>query len=323
MITGRRRWVLLVFAMLGISSALKAQATEIPRIGFLRAEAPDALFDAFREGLREVGYVDGRNAVIEQRWANGYLDRLPGLAAELVQLKVDVIVTASTPAALAAKRATTTIPIVIASSGDPVASGLVASLAHPGGNVTGQTIMLEEVAIKRLELLKEAVPSLSRVAVLWSASNPIYAPIVKDIERAAPRIGVQVRVVAVHGPDEIDSALARIKATHCDGLYAFEDPVFRSSPKVLDFAASARLPAVYGGSEFVTNGGMMSYGPDTSQMFRHAAVYVDKILKGARPGDLPIEQPTKFLLAVNLRTAKALGIQIPDVILVRADVVIR
>jgi putative ABC transport system substrate-binding protein len=236
---------------------------------------------------------------------------------------VDVIVTASTPAALAAKRATSTIPIVIASSGDPVAGGLVGSLAHPGGNVTGQTIMLEEVAIKRLELLKEAVPSLSRVAVLWSASNPIYAPIVKDIEGAAPRIGVQVRIIPVRGPDEIDAALARIKATHCDGLYAFEDPVFRSSRKVLDFAASARLPAVYGGSEFVTNGGMMSYGPDTSQMFRHAAVYVGKILKGARPGDLPIEQPTKFHLAVNLRTARALGIQIPDAILVRADVVIR
>jgi putative ABC transport system substrate-binding protein len=195
MITGRCGWVLLVFAVLGISVALDAQSTEIARIGFLRAEAPDALLDAFQEGLREVNYVDGRNAVVEQRWANGYLDRLPGLTAELVQLKVDVIVTASTPAALAAKRATSTIPIVIASSGDPVAGGLVGSLAHPDGNVTGQTIMLEEVAIKRLELLKETVPSLSRVAVLWTASNPIYAPIVKDIEGAAPRIGVQVRII--------------------------------------------------------------------------------------------------------------------------------
>jgi putative ABC transport system substrate-binding protein len=236
---------------------------------------------------------------------------------------VDVIVTSSTPAALAAKRATSTIPIVIASSGDPVASGLVPSLAHPGGNITGQTIMLEEVAIKRLELLKETVPSLARVGVLWSASNPIYAGIVKELERAAPRIRVQLKVVAVHSPDELDAALSQIRASRCDGLYVFEDPVFRSNTKVIDFAADARLPAVYGGSEFVVAGGMMSYGPDTSEMFRHAAVYVARILKGEKPGDLPIEQPTKFHLAVNLRTVKALGVRVPDSVLVRADVVAR
>ena len=321
--SGRFRWTLLVVTAVMLGLPLAAQTADLVRIGFLRAEGPDALLDAFQRGLREVGYVDGQNVVVEQRWANGYLDRLPALAAELVQLKVDVIVTASTPAALAAKRATSTIPIVIASSGNPVASGLVASLPHPSGNITGQTIMLEEVAIKRLELLKEAVPSISRVAVLWSASNPIYEPIVKEIERAAPRIPVQVRIVAVHGPDQIDAALGHIKASRCDGLYVFEDPVFRSNTKVMDFAANARLPAVYGGSEFVTNGGLMSYGPDASEMFRHAAVFVDRILKGEKPGDLPIEQPTKFHLAVNLRTAKRLGVQIPDSVLLRADVVIR
>lgn len=318
----RLRRTLLVAGLI-FAAAPGVQATDVARIGFLRAEARDGFLEAFQEGLREVGYVDGRNAVVEQRWANGYLDRLPGLAAELVKMKVDVIVTASTPAALAAKRATKTIPIVIASSGDPVASGLVSSLAHPGGNITGQTIMLEEVAIKRLELLKEAVPHLSRVGVLWSASNPVYAKIVKELERAAPRIRVQLSVVAVHNPDELDAALAQLRASRCDGLYVFEDPVFRSNTKVMDFAAAAHLPAVYGGSEFVTAGGMMSYGPDTSEMFRHAAVYVAKILKGEKPGELPIEQPTKFHLALNLRTAKALGVQVPDSVLLRADLVIR
>ena len=189
-------------------------------------------------------------------------------------MNVAVIVAASTPAALAAKRATSTIPIVIAASGDPVASGIVASLARPGGNITGQTIMLGEVAVKRLELLKEAVPSLSRVAVLWSALNPVYGPILNDMERAARRVKVQMKVFPVRSPDEIAPALARVKGSHCDGLYIFEDAVFRSSTAVMDFATSARLPAVYGSSEFVAKGGMMSYAPDTPELFRHAAIYV-------------------------------------------------
>lgn len=295
----------------------------IPHIGFLRAEAPDRLLDAFREGMRSAGYVEGKTVLIEAVWAEGKLDRLPDLAAELVRRKVDVIVTASTPATLAAKHATSTIPIVIASSGDPVASGIVASLAHPGGNITGQTLMLEEIAIKRLELLKEAVPRISRVGVLWSASNPVYVRIVRELELAAPRLKLQVHVVPVHDLGELDRALAHVSSSRCDGLYVFEDPVFRSNRKVLDFAASAQLPAVYGGSEFVTIGGMMSYGPNTSEMFRRAADYVDRILKGAKPGDLPIEQPTKFELAVNLKTARALGLTIPDSILLLADEVIR
>jgi putative ABC transport system substrate-binding protein len=304
-------------------AAVSQQPSKVPHIGFLRAEAPDLLFDAFRDGMRSLGYIDGQSVVIEQRWAHGHLERLPELAAELVHMKVDVIVTASTPGVLAAKRATATIPIVIASSGDPVASGVVASLAHPGGNITGNTLMIEEVAIKRLELLKEAVPGISRVAVLWSASNPIYAAIVKEMERVAPGLKVQMQVVAVHDIEELDHALAQIKSAHCDALYVFEDPVFRSSSKVMDFAVSARLAAIYGGSEFVDQGGMLSYGPNTSEMFRHAAVFVDKILKGAKPGDLPIERPNKFELAVNLKTAKALGIVIPEAVLVRADRVVR
>jgi len=204
-----------------------------------------------------------------------------------------------------------------------MASGLVASLAHPGGNVTGQSLMLEEVAIKRLELLKEAVPKVSRVAVFWSASNPVYAEIVKQLQIAAPRVKVQLLVIAVHSPDELDRAFAQVKRQHCDGLYVFEDPVFRSNEKVIDFAATTRLPTVYGGREFVVVGGLISYGPNTAEMFRHAAVFVDKILKGAKPGDLPVEQPTKFELAVNLKTADALGITIPQAVLLRADEVIR
>jgi putative ABC transport system substrate-binding protein len=313
----------LVFAMLGTVPTAAQQPFNVPHIGFLRAEAPDAFLDAFRDGLHRLGYEDGKSVVIDSRWANGYLEQLPALADELVRMKVAIIVTASTPATLAAKRATSTIPIVIASSGDPVASGIVESLARPGGNVTGQTLMLEEVAIKRLELLKEAVPKVSRVAVLWSKRNPVYAPIVKRIEAAAARIKVQINVIAVGNPDEIESALARARRSQCDALYVFEDPVFRSNSAIMQFAASAHVPAVYGGSEFVAKGGMMSYGPDTWEMFRHAAVYVDKILKGAKPGDLPIEQPTKFELAVNLRTAEALEVTIPDSILVRADKIVQ
>jgi len=183
--------------------------------------------------------------------------------------------------------------------------------------------MMGEVAIKRLELLKEAVPTLSRVAVLWSALNPVYGPILKEMERAAPRVKIQMKVFPVRNPSEIASALTLVKNSHCDGLYVFEDAVFRSTTRVLDFATRARVPAVYGGSEFVAKGGMMSYGPDIPGVFRHAAVFVDKILRGAKPGELPIEQPTKFELAVNLRTAKALGITIPEPILLRADKVIQ
>ena len=320
-----RKLALSMLALVALlpGGSLAQQQTKLPHIGFLRAEAPDALFDAFRDGMERLGYVDGKTVVIEQRWANGYLDRLAQLATDLVRLQVDVIVTASTPGVLAAKHATTSIPIVIASSGNPVKTGIVASLARPGGNITGNTLMIEEIAVKRLELLKEAVPRISRVAVLWSSGNPVYAPIVREIEAAAPRIKVHTQVIAVQNPAQLDHALAQVRKSGCDSLYVFEDPVFRSSGKVIDFATKKRLPAVYGGREFVVMGGMLSYGPDAAEMFRHAAVYVDRILKGAKPEDLPIEQPTKFELVVNLKTAKALGITIPQTILLRADEVIR
>jgi len=314
----------IVLAVFAPATSLAQQKPKVPHIGFLRAEAPDFLLDAFRDGLRELGYVEGQTVVIEQRWAYGRFEKLPEMANELVRMKVDVIVTASTPAVLAVKRATSTIPVVIAASGDPVANGFVTSLAHPGGNITGLTIMIEELAVKRLEILKECVPRASRVAVLWSAANPSYASIVKNIEGAAPRVKLQPELIKVFGPDQVDSALAEVARSHADALYVFEDPVFRSNSKpISDFAAKHRLPTIYGGSEFVHDGGLLSYGPSFAEMFRRAAGYVDKILKGAKPADLPIEQLSKFELAVNLRTARALGLTIPESILVRADEVVR
>jgi len=300
------------------------QATKVFHIVFLQPDAPDFLFDAFREGLRDLGYIEGKNIVIEPRWASGHYDEVPALADELVRMNVDVIVTSATRGVMAGKRATNTIPIVIAASSDPVASGVVASLAHPGGNITGLTLMLDELAIKRLEILKETVPRISRVAVLWSTSNPTQAPLIEKIKAAAPLIKLQLEVVKVASPEGLDQALSEVKKSRADSMFVFEDPVFRAnSERIVEFAAKNRLPTVYGGSEFVHAGGLMSYGPSHADMFRRAAGYVDKILKGAKPGDLPIEQPTKFELVVNLKTAKAVGIAIPQSILLRADEVIR
>jgi putative ABC transport system substrate-binding protein len=322
----RRALGILLLALVALSPTLSKgeQATKVFHIGFLRPDAPDFLLDAFREGLRDLGYIEGKNIVIEPRWASGHYDEVPALADELVRMNVDIIVTSATPGAMAAKRATNTIPIVIASSADPVASGIVASLAHPGGNITGLTLMNDELAIKRLEILKETVPRISRVAVLWSTSNPTYARMIEKIKAAAPLIKFQVEVVKVASPEGLDQALSEVKKSHVDSIFVFEDPVFRAnSARIVKFAARNRLSAVYGGSEFVHDGGLMSYGPSHADMFRRAAGYVDRILRGAKPGDLPIEQPTKFELVVNLKTAKALGITIPQSILLRADEVIR
>jgi putative ABC transport system substrate-binding protein len=316
--------ILLGATALAPTALIGEQATKVFHIGFLRPDAPDFLLDAFREGLRDLGYIEGKNIVIEQRWASGHYDKVSALADELVRMNVDIIVTSATPGAMAAKRATNTIPIVIAASADPVASGIVASLAHPGGNVTGLTLMNDELAIKRIEILKEAVPQISRVAVLWSTSNPTYARMIEKIKAAVPLIKLQLEVVKVASPERLEQALFEVKKSHADAMFVFEDPVFRAnSAQIVEFAARNRLPAVYGGSEFVHGGGLMSYGPSHADMFRRAAGYVDKILKGAMPGDLPIEQPTKFELVVNLKTAKALGITIPQSILLRADEVIR
>jgi ABC-type uncharacterized transport system substrate-binding protein len=316
--------LLLALVALSPTASMGEQATKVFHIGFLRPDAPDFLLDAFRDGLRDLGYIEGKNIVIEQRWASGHYDKLPALADELVRMKVDIIVTSATPGAMAAKRATNTIPIVIASSADPVASGIVASLAHPGANITGLTLMNDELAIKRLEILKETVPRVSRVAVLWSTSNPTYARMLENMKAAAPLIKLQLEVVKVASPEQLDQALSEVKKSHADAMFVFEDPVFRAnSSRIVEFAGKNRLPTVYGGSEFVHGGGLMAYGPSHADMFRRAAGYVDRILRGAKPGDLPIEQPTSFELVVNLKTAKALGITIPQSILLRADEVIR
>jgi|SRR6267142_2053410 len=314
---------LCLVALLGVHSET-ITADDVIRIGFLRAEAPDMRLDYFRNGMRALGYVEGRNLIIEQRWASGNFDELPRLARDLVNLKVDVIVTASTPAAAAASRATKTIPIVIAASADPVASGLVASLGHPGGNITGLTLMVDELSTKRLELLRELVPNVKRVAVLWSANNPVYARMISEMEKTASGLGVKLEAVKVHRPSELDAALKAITARKADGLYVFEDPIFLSqAKKIVGFAAKERLPAIYGAAEFVGYGGLVSYAPSHEHFFERAAWFVDRILKGAKPGDLPIEQPTKFEFVVNLKTAKALGLTIPQSILLRADEVIR
>ncbi len=318
--------LVLVFLFCVAAEVCLASDTAKPtaHIGFLRAEAPDTSLESFRSGMRDLGYVEGRNLVIEQRWAKGKYDDLPRLAQELVDLKVEVILTASTPAALAAQRATRTIPIVIARGADPVASGLVASLARPGGNVTGLTSMVDELSTKRLELLKEVVPGIVHVAVLWVAGNPTHAPLRRRMDAIAPNLKLKLAAVIVINPSDLDQALGKIAAGNPDALYVFEEPVFSSnSAKIIGFAAKYRLPAIYGGVEFVRDGGLISYAPSFDAMFKRAAGYVDKILKGANPADLPIERPTKFELVVNLKTAKALGITIPESILLRADEVIR
>jgi putative ABC transport system substrate-binding protein len=304
-----------------------AQPTgKTPRVAYLSASSRAiATMEAFRQGLRERGYVEGRNILIEYRWADGRFDRLPGLATELVRLGVNIIVAANTPAALAAKNATSTIPIILVTSGDPVGSGLVASLARPGGNVTGLSLM-PTLAIggKQLELLKDAFPTVTHVAVLANPANPPTAGLLKEIELAARSLGLRLRVVQVREPKEFDDAFATMKNERVPALLVIADPlVANNRERIVAFAATNRLPAVYPYRLFVDVGGLMSYGADTHDLTRRAATYVDQILKGAKPAELPIEQPTKFELVVNLRTAKALGLTIPASLLLRADHVVQ
>jgi putative ABC transport system substrate-binding protein len=305
------------------------QAAKVARIGLLatnRAVAPRHV-DAFLQGLRDLGYVEGRNLVIEYRDAEGKLERLPTLAAELVALKVDVIVAATTPGALAAKQATKTIPIVFAVAADPVTDGLVASLARPGGNVTGSSYLGTDLIGKLLELLKQAVPGVVRVAVL---RQPSFVPerTEKDIQRgaevAARALGLQLHFVEARGPDDFERAFLDMTKARAGALMALGGNMFFSERRrLVNLAATNRLPGVYGLREYVDAGGLMSYGANQVDLFRSAATYVDKILKGAKPGDLPVEQPTKFELVINLRTAKALGLTIPRPLLQRADEVIQ
>jgi putative ABC transport system substrate-binding protein len=307
--------------------AARAQRpSEIPRIGFLgnsTATLEANLVEPFRGGLRDLGYIEGRNILIEYRWAEGNYERFRALISELIALKVDVIVTAGTPASLAVKTATTTIPLVMVAVGDPVATGLVASLALPGGNITGLASISVEMEGKRLELLKEVVPKISHVAVLWNAASPVQVIEEGQVRAAAQVLGMKMLSLGVRTREEIDDALAAIVRERPDALLVLADRLFlHHRTRIMDFAAQHRLPGVHAYRELVEAGGLMSYGPSYADMHRRAATYVDKILKGAKPADLPVERPVKFELIVNLKAAKALGLDVPATLLARADEVI-
>ncbi len=324
------RVVLILTLALGIlAGPLAAEAQQpgkIRRIGILRPGAPpDPYVEAFREGLRELGYVEGQSIAIEYRWAEGKLERLPDLAADLARLKVDVIVTATTPGVQAARRATSTIPIVMAAVGDPVGTGLIASLARPGGNITGLSLLSPELSGKRLELLKEAVHKLSPVAVLWNSASPAMILSFRETQTAAQVLGVSLQSWEVQGdPQDFARAFSMVSKERPHALLVVLDPfTILHRSRIVELAAKHRLPAMYEIRAFVEAGGLMSYGPSVPDMYRRAATYVDKILKGAKPADLPVEQPTKFELVINLKTAKALGLTIPPSVLIRADEVIQ
>ncbi len=327
--TTRRRELLIALgvAALAWAGAVRAQAPPtLRRIGMLSGFSPSGYapsYQAFRLGLRDLGWVEGKNISIEYRHAEGRHDRLPDLAADLVRLKVDVIVTAATSDALAAQRATKAIPIVMVAAGNPVANGLVESLARPGGNVTGLSQMLQEVSGKRLELLKEVVPKLSRVAVLWNPNSASATLNWKENQQPARQLGIQLFSLEVRSPSELDKAFEAATNVRAGALAILPDPVISTNlERIVDFAAKSRLPSIYQSSEFADAGGLVTYGPDRADLFRRAATYVDKILKGTKPGDLPVDQPTKLELVVNLKTAKAIGITIPQSVLFRADKVI-
>jgi putative tryptophan/tyrosine transport system substrate-binding protein len=326
-----RRGLVLALTACALAAPLVSfaqQPPKIPRIGFLHPASPEnvggAQLQGFRAGLRELGYVEGKNIQLEIRWGEGKLDRMPALAAELVQLKVDLILAGTSPSVVAARQATQTIPIVMPTSSDPVGDGLVASLARPGGNITGLSLMSAEMGEKRIQLLKEIFPKVSHaMAVLW---NPNYVGMRARFEQAkvaAPAVGLTVRSVEVRDGRELDAAFEAIVREHPEALLLLVDPFTLSQrARIAEFAAEQRLPAIYETSDFVDVGGLISYGPNIPDQYRRAAGYVDKILRGAKPADLPIEQPTKFELVINMRAAKALGIKIPDSILLRADRVI-
>jgi putative ABC transport system substrate-binding protein len=271
-----------------------------------------------------LGWIEGKNIAFERRYAENRLDRLPELAAELVRLDVDVIVAGGTLAPLAAKRATTTIPIVMTAAGDPLGSGLIASLARPGGNVTGMSLMVTELGGKRLEMVKELLPRVSHVAVLWNAANPYPALVFKQTQEAGQTLGIQVQSLEVRSPDDFDRAFEAAIRRLPDALITVEDPLTVSYRKrIADFAAKYRLPAMYGVREFVAVGGLISYGAQLADLYRRAAGYVDKILRGAKPADLPVQQPSKFDLIINLKAAKELGLTVPQSLMLRADEIIQ
>jgi putative ABC transport system substrate-binding protein len=303
-------------------AARAQQERKIPRIGVLWPNPP-AMFDFMRQGLKGFGYVEGQNIAFEFRWAEGKLDQLPEMATELVRLQVDVIVTLAPQATLAAKQATQSIPIVFVAMGDPVASGVVPSLARPGANVTGTTRMISEMSAKHVELLKEAVPSLSKLAVLWNPTNTSHRPALQAVEAAARSLSLPIEPLQVRAVAELDGTFDSIIREKADGVLFIADPIFFIQLKrMADFVASSRLPAIANFTEFPKLGGLMGYAPSLPDEFRHAAGHIDKILKGAKPADLPVEQPTRFQLVINLKTAKALGVKISDDLLSLADEVI-
>ncbi len=322
----RREFIVLLGGVVLPFAARAQQEKRVPRIGLLSpfSRSDTALWhQAFLEGLRDLGWVEGQNIVVEYRYAEGKVDVLPELAADLVRLKVDIIVTAVTNDTLAAKNTTKEIPIVMAAAGDPVATGIVESLARPGGNITGLSQMNPELTGKRLDLLKEIVPKLSPVAVLWNPEDPISILGWDEIQLPARKLGVEVHSLEVRSPGDLDKALDEAARTHVGALVIMPNPVFVTNLKrIADFAAQNRLPSIFHLREFANAGGLVSYGIDRSDQFRRAATYVDKILKGAKPADLPIEQPTKFELVINLKTAKALGLAVPPTLLSSADEVI-
>lgn len=312
----------LVASTLGLSVSVGAQpAGKVPKIGVIAERVfPDPMLETFIEGLRDLGYIEGQNVVIERRYGQGTVDRYPALVAELIGLKVDVLVVGGSVAAQSAKAATKTIPIVFTSVGDPVAAGLVASLARPGGNATGLSVVAE-LSGKQLELIKSVSPKTIRVAVLH---NPLSSGAAIKVTREAARaLGLELQPFEVRQPSELSRALSMVKEQHAEAILAVSDPVMGNSLTQLSkFALMHRLPAIYSRSEFAQEGGLLAYGPSFATSYRRAAAYVDRILKGAKPGDLPVEQPTQFELVINLRTAKALGLTVPQAMLQRADRVI-
>jgi putative ABC transport system substrate-binding protein len=327
-----RAFVAASLGLFGIGAAPLAadaqQAGKVPRIGILAPSPPAArshLHEAFLLGLRELGYVEGQNIALDYLSAEGKLERLPELAAELVRRKVDVIVGGPEPVIRAAKQATTSIPIVMVAAGDPVAAGFVASLARPGGNITGQTNLASGLSAKRLELLKEAAPTISRVAVLWNPDNPGVVPTLRETEAAARSLRIQLQPLEMRGPNpDLESAFRVATRGQAGALIMLDEPSsLHNRTRIAELATQKRFPAISPFREFVEAGGLMAYGPSLPDQFRRAATFVHKILKGAKPADLPVEQPMRFELVINLRTAKALGLTVPQSVLLRADQVIQ
>ena len=326
----RREFITLIGGATVWPLAARAQQPggKVPRIGYLSpgsaSPGPLAHHDEFQRGLSELGYIEGRNIVIEYRFADGKFDRLDQLAAEFVRLNVDIIVSVVTQASLAAKNATSTIPIVIVSVGDPVGAGLIASLARPGANVTGTSAMAPQIIGKSLALLKQTVPTVSPVAVLWNPNNVTYqGQILRETEMAAGKLDIELQTFGVRSPDEFDRTFAAVSSARAASLLVLPDPVFSAyTARITSLANKSRLPAMYGLREDAVAGGLMAYGPKYADLYRRAASYVDKILKGAKPADLPVEQPTKFNFVINLKTANTLGLTIPPGVLAIADEVI-